>query len=1594
MLSKMIFNYKSLTAALLLFVCQIGLGQEVNTDSVLTMRHSLSSGNWLSGGTSLSFVSTPQNGASTLLTVTDGQTTYQASFGFIAPLLAEVEPNNAPISISPENNLFVADNESFQLQGYDPDEDIISYSITRQPSNGALSPVGEVGNEYTYLPSSSLLPGSGYTDTLAFIVAETEGEELVSEEALVVLQYNVEDQAHQISSFQQSAGNNSSKTFDVSFEDPQFNESYEVLVTYLDFTDPLDPVEDTLVNDTYALGELLQEGQELTAQLTISSSDFPYLFDASKVVVSAFVSTSTGFSDDDTFILENTESGSGSSATPINIDYSLPQSFNVVSEDGLFFTVASTRKTPENEAVELKLYAIELGTFDFSDAAISITQAPVTGSVGALVLEKSTSNLKQWKLEYTPKGEVGYLDSLQFSVTSNDRDFTANSYAKVEVVDVNDAPSLSAITNQETDEEEVLRVSLDYEDPDNEVDIKLSSSEAKVTAALDGDEIVITPTTDFNGSALITVQLTEKGTSDKYSKLQSFEVKVKAVNDQPIMNAIEDQAVDEDNAISIVLGATDADPGLDVFDYSVSLDDPSLANTTITGNQLRINPKANYNGSIKVTVKADDRIGANNSVSNGEEFTLTVNAVNDAPTSSDIPQQKVLQGFPTYTIDLGEFFDDVETADSDLTYTLGTSSNFTLEVSNDLLSITPLSGQLGTEIISVEASDGTASVSENITFVLEAISADIQVANDLNDLALEEDFGSQNIDLSNVFSDVNNTSAVFTYSISGLSTLKSSINGQTLTFSSVKDYAGKEKVYLIGTSDGKSAFVDFEVDVAAVNDAPSLGTISDQVIQEDFNLSPVFVEFADVDNTADDISVNLSSSNDAILKADDITVSKSSSGLLISASPVANANGETTIGIEISDGALTASTTFDLTINSVNDIPVFNSTQIGDATEDADYSLTLGTLVSDIDGDALTYAFEDLPSWLKHSSGVLSGTPSNDDVGSETFYLTAIDGNGGGVRQELSFSVINTNDAPTLVSPIGDEEVDEDVFVNISLDLSSFEDVDGDALTVAVTAENLDWLTFDATSNSWSGTPLNDNVGMGTVIVSISDPSQASVADTFNITVNNTNDAPTALAISATAVAENSAVGTVIGTLSTTDVDLGDEHSYSIVAQVGSSDNEAFSISGNELSTLTALNFEDQSTYSILLRTTDIAGGTFDQEIEIGLTDVNEKPSDISLSLTSIDENSDISASIAAISSTDVDDGDVVVVSLVDGEGSDDNADFNVENGELFVLETLDFETKKSYSLRLKATDKGGLTYEESFVISITDVNENPTDITISNNQIAENSEIGSVIGELSAEDQDASSTFTFELVSGDGDTDNSLFAVDGANLTVQDELDFETKSSYSVRIEVTDNGGASFEKAIAIDVTNVEEPGIADIDDIEFAITDIAETATSSFFVENTGDTELSVSDITTPDGFSVDQTTFTVGLGESVEVNLTFAPSEAKVYSGQIVLSTSAGETTINVTGEGTIITAIDDEVLEANEVGIYPNPARNTFTLDLTQAPIVESNLSIIDLKGKILWRRDNNRMNKVEIDISNYLVGTYLVRIATENGVVVKKLMIVK
>lgn len=199
------------------------------------------------------------------------------------------------------------------------------------------------------------------------------------------------------------------------------------------------------------------------------------------------------------------------------------------------------------------------------------------------------------------------------------------------------------------------------------------------------------------------------------------------------------------------------------------------------------------------------------------------------------------------------------------------------------------------------------------------------------------------------------------------------------------------------------------------------------------------------------------------------------------------------------------------------------------------------------------------------------------------------------------------------------------------------------------------------------------------------------------------NQAPTALDLSASSIAENNAAGAVVGTLSAVDPDTGDTFTYSLVTGTGDTDNAAFTVTGNQLKLNAAADFEAKSSYSVRLQVTDAGGLTFETAKTINVTNVNEAPTNIALSKNHVAENSAVGTVVGTLSATDPDAGSSFTYSLVSPLGGR----FSVVGNEVRVARafTLDYEQFTSHDIVVRATDNNGLSFQKTLTIAVDDVN-------------------------------------------------------------------------------------------------------------------------------------------------------------------------------------------------------------------------------------------------------------------------------------------------
>lgn len=211
--------------------------------------------------------------------------------------------------------------------------------------------------------------------------------------------------------------------------------------------------------------------------------------------------------------------------------------------------------------------------------------------------------------------------------------------------------------------------------------------------------------------------------------------------------------------------------------------------------------------------------------------------------------------------------------------------------------------------------------------------------------------------------------------------------------------------------------------------------------------------------------------------------------------------------ISVSDGTLSASLpAFNLSVVDVNDAPTISSTAITVATEAMAYSYTFTASDADVD-DVLTLSAVAIPSWLSFNAvtGLLSGTPSNADVGSHAVTLRVTDTDGLTAEQSFSITVTNVNDAPVATSASVTLEEDSSVMITLT-----GEDADSDPLTYEVVSQPESG-TLEQHGTVWLYTPEKDFNGADQISFIAKDAELSSEPATITMNVTPVNDDPQAV---------------------------------------------------------------------------------------------------------------------------------------------------------------------------------------------------------------------------------------------------------------------------------------------------------------------------------------------------------------------------------------------------------------------------------------------------------------------------------------------------
>ncbi|WP_444436209.1 retention module-containing protein [Pseudomonas sp. A6] len=354
-----------------------------------------------------------------------------------------------------------------------------------------------------------------------------------------------------------------------------------------------------------------------------------------------------------------------------------------------------------------------------------------------------------------------------------------------------------------------------------------------------------------------------------------------------------------------------------------------------------------------------------------------------------------------------------------------------------------------------------------------------------------------------------------------------------------------------------------------------------------------------------------------------------------------------------------ASSTLDITVNSVNDLPVAEN---ANKTTLEDTPVSGQVVASDVDGDVLTYT-------LKPSSGPANGTlvldaatghytytPNPNYNGDDSFTVVVSDGHNGTAESTVTLTVTAVNDVP--VTSDDSKTTAEDTAVSGQVVAS---DVDGDALTYTLKSGDEPkhgTLVLDAATGHYTYTPNPNYNGPDSFVVTIDDGHNGTAESTVSLSVTPVNDAPVAANDSKT-TGENSVLSDQVPAASDIDSPV-NPNGYALVSGLGAGNGIlTFNANGsyvfNPGSDFDSLAPGESRQVSFTYTAKDSEGATSaPATVTITVTGANDAPTGSDGTIT-LDEDSSRSFSAIDFGFNDVDHNDALSAVRIDslpGAGS------------------------------------------------------------------------------------------------------------------------------------------------------------------------------------------------------------------------------------------------------------------------------------------------------------------------------------------------------
>ena len=412
-------------------------------------------------------------------------------------------------------------------------------------------------------------------------------------------------------------------------------------------------------------------------------------------------------------------------------------------------------------------------------------------------------------------------------------------------------------------------------------------------------------------------------------------------------------------------------------------------------------------------------------------------------------------------------------------------------------------------------------------------------------------------------------------------------------------------------------------------------------------------------------------------------------------------------------------------------------------------------------------------------------------------------------------------------------------------------------------------------------------------------------------------------------------------------------------------DNKFFKTNGTALETKIPLNYEKQRFYTVRVTTTK-GDVSITKDFVIEANNVNDAPNDVMLTSNEIEIGKQPGTLIGLFTAID-DDSDEFEYALI---ANDDKELFTIRNNKLLSRKEFTHSEIKTYEIKVKVKDDKGAENEFTVQIKVTD-KANPTlaRIELDNYLVSEN-KTGKV-GTLSV---DQGGDYEYELIAGEDAEHNAWFEINGKELKLIKEVNYEVIKLLHVRVKA-----GTIETALKLTVKNINErPTGMGLSNFIVLKDWIAGTEVANIFV---GDDNIN-DDVNFRLKPGIDADFFTIEKNV-LKVNKGLEGHDKKFT---VVIIANDGEFDYEQSFDLYIPTKCDGATgIDINSMGstnVYPNPVSDILNIKLDNNYIGAISFEIYSLTGTKVEQQNTTKNNQVlnkQLHLNRINPGVYMLRI---------------